>query len=148
MYVDDCFMDDNDVISYANTQEYNELMNKSKKMDKGYSSFRRNGVKYEMYTSGDTGTNIRDAVTGMYYKNKVGSSDEFLFFKVSMLTGECSSRNGSNILFYASPEQYMSHIGCEVDIETYNNYQTNSKMRLKELEKTPPRFNGSNIVVK
>ena len=62
----------------------------------------------ENFGSGQSGTMIRNAVTGMRYTNLVGSSDEDLFFKVI----DSSGRNGRKypmILFYDTPEQYENH---------------------------------------
>ena len=37
-------------------------------------------TKFELYSSGGTNSNIRDAITGKYYSYKVGSKDEHFFF--------------------------------------------------------------------
>jgi len=66
-----------------------------------------------MYSSGMTGTNIRDAITGAYYKELVGSAAQDLFFKVTIATGEFPG--GPLHLFYLSPEQYERHQECELD---------------------------------
>jgi hypothetical protein len=65
-------------------------------------------VTVELYGSGDIGSSIRNAVTGVKYNFVVGSLDEDLFFRVS----DCSGRNRRRnplILFYDSPEQYENH---------------------------------------
>ena len=98
-----------------------------KQTDRGYCKIYKNVVqqngkskrtKIEMYTSGDIGSNIRDAETGVYYKGIVGSADEDAFFKVGMSTGEFKSLNGNNSLFYLSPEHYLSH--QHIDISKNN----------------------------
>lgn len=89
-----------------------------KQTDRGYCKIYKNIVqengkskrtKIEMYASGDVGSNIRDAETGVYYKEIVGSTDEDAFFKVGMSAGDFKSLNGNNSLFYLSPEHYLSH---------------------------------------
>ena len=81
---------DNSSINGINLRE-NEL-DSLKKYDRGYNKIsiqkhnfngRLKNTKIEIYTSGDIGSNIRDAETGAYYSNKVGSYDEDLFFKVT-----------------------------------------------------------------
>lgn len=90
-----------------------------KSLDAGYGCVYRkkllvNGkiknVKIDCYASSDAGTYIRNAETGNYYKYKVGSKDEELFFKVAVSTGELKTKNSSNVLFYDSPEQYEKHL--------------------------------------
>jgi hypothetical protein len=101
------------------------LLDDAKSYDKGYTKIYRSYVtdsgrikrtKIDLYASGGVGSQIRDAETGEYYSYKVGSLDEELFFKVSMVTGECKNQLGSNTLFYSSPEQYMAHLMIDDDI--------------------------------
>ena len=67
-------------------------------------------TKVELFTSETAaGACIRNAETGAYMKEKVGSLDEYLYFKVGFSTGELRTRNGSNNLFYDSPSQYEEH---------------------------------------
>ena len=145
----------NDVISYANTEEYKNLLQESKNYDRGYnkvfrSLIQKNGkskrTKIEFYTSGDIGCNIRDAETGVYYKNLVGSKDEDLFFKVSLATGECNSKNGSTTFFYISPTHYMSHMNCQVSPEIIQNWESKRNARLNEVKnQSRPRLSKTII---
>ena len=90
------------------------------KLDKNYEKYRipvnktwsdgkfYKQVTIELYGSGDTGSLIRNAVTGVRYNFEVGCIYEDLLFKVS----DCTGRNGRRnplILFYDSPEQYENH---------------------------------------
>ena len=95
----------------------NEL-ERLKSIDRGYAFVfrkveRKDGKlrrkKIEIYASGDVGSNIRDAVSGQYWPQTVGTLGEHLFFKVGFSTGELKARNGSNTLFFLSPEQYEKH---------------------------------------
>ena len=64
-------------------------------------------ITVEMYGSGDSGTYIRNAVTGEYTKHIVGSKAEELFYKVAICTG--IGRNGPICLFYDTRSQYETH---------------------------------------
>jgi len=66
-----------------------------------------------MFGSGDTGSTIRNAVTGeKYYGHRVGSRHEDLYFKARICTGEFSE---PATLFYESVEQYERHQQCVAD---------------------------------
>ena len=120
MYYEDTFhpSQENDILNH----QKKELSN-VKSCDSGYTFVYRDKVlssgkikktKVDCYTSSDSGTNIRNAETGNYYKYKVGSKEEDLFFKVALSSGEIKPANGSNILFYDSPEQYEKHLMYEL----------------------------------
>lgn len=127
-----------------------------KKKDKGLNTLtikvqQKNGriknKQIKVYTSCGAGTKIRDAETGVYFPNKVGSKDEELFFKVAIATGECNSRNGSNTLFYCSPQHYENHLHTNVDPTLIVNWEKKRDARLKFLnEKSAPVMNT--IIVK
>jgi hypothetical protein len=103
--------------------------------------------RIRVFTSSGVGTRIRDAETGEYYPNKVGSKDEDLFFKVAIATGECNSANGSNILFYCSPQHYENHLYSSVKLEIINAWEAKRDARLKEL-KNVAKSQFDTIVVK
>jgi hypothetical protein len=133
---------DYDVPSYANNGDKTGFLDEPKKLDRGYNKIWRmreridgtiKRTKIEIYTSSGIGSNIRDAETGEYYPQIVGSEDEDLFFKVGLSTGECTSRNGSNTLFYISPHHYMSHLGCTLSIDSINRWQEKKDYRMKQL---------------
>jgi hypothetical protein len=127
----------------SNDYDFNEDNEKRleslKKTDKGYNKIVRRDIdsfkkiKVEFYTSGDTGSNIRDAQTGEYYTSIVGSPDEDLYFKVALANGECKSKNGSNVLFYTSPDQYMNHFRLDLNNTFINIWTTKRNDRLKKL---------------
>jgi len=95
-----------------NAYNNKNLMMEIKRMDKGYNKLKRlvktsNGKKkisVEIYSSGETGSNIRDAITGQYYSYKVGSEEEDGFFKVCIATGEI--QNQRRLFFFSSPSDY------------------------------------------
>ena len=121
-----------------------DMFDKAKRMDKGYNVIYRKvprkydgklkNKKIEIYTSSGTGSCIRDAETGEYYPNIVGSKDEELFFKVALSTGECTSANGSNILFFVSPQHYANHLQCEVDPKLVAVWEEKRDTRLIEIK--------------
>jgi hypothetical protein len=124
MYYEDNFHpnEENAIASSNQTKELNNI----KSFDSGYGYVYRNKSsvsskvkisRVDCYTSGDLGKRIRNAETGQYYKYKVGSKDEDLFFKIALATGELKTTNSSNVLFYDSPEQYEKHLMVEVDEE-------------------------------
>ena len=121
-----------------------ELIN-FKRADRGFNKIYRNIVresddkiikkKIELYSTGGTGSNIRDAETGEYYSELVGSKYEDLYFKVSLATGECTSLNGSSTLFYLSPEHYERHLYVELDNYTKFNWEEKKNALLDEMNK-------------
>jgi hypothetical protein len=91
-------------------------------------------VKIDCYSSSDTGTYIRNAETGQYYKYKVGSKDEDRLFKLSLSTGVLKTTNGSSILFYDSPEQYERHLSDILSDEIKEKWM-NKRSFFLEMEK-------------
>jgi hypothetical protein len=135
--------------------QLDKMFDKSKKMDKGYNVVYRpvqkkdgrwKNQKIDVYTSGCVGSRIRDAETGEYFSNYVCSKDEDLFFKVMLATGECRSANGSNTLFYASPQHFADHLHYEVSQETISNWEDKRNARLKELKSNKKQNAGSVVV--
>jgi len=88
----------------------------------------------EIYTSTGTGSYIRDAETGDYTNHKVGSANQDLYYSISFATGECKSKNGSNMLFYRSPQHFMEHLNCKIDLETIYQWEDRRNTRLRELK--------------
>ena len=124
---DDGYSDDGTIvsISYASTAMTNsgaknrrKELSDAKRLDPGYNKFYRTYTKVvdgekvkkrvaiELYTCSDTpGRMIRSAIGGAFHANyRVGKTDEYIFFKVGMCTGEC--RSESNTMYFDTPEQY------------------------------------------
>lgn len=115
----------------GNYENYGNALADTKYADRGYNKILRRVTKkdgykkqvaVEIYTSGGIGSNIRDAETGEYCKNKVGSIDEHFFYKVKLATGECKSRNGSSTLYFRSPQHFMSHMHTDVSQKTVDTW--------------------------
>ena len=117
---------DDNIFNPTGVNDFDNEIQEFKSLDKGYNKIYKGGVvlgrngkykkkKVEFYTSGDRGTRIRDAITGIYYNDKVGSFNENKFFKVSLATGQCRSKNGSHTLFYTTPQQHMTHFAIQLN---------------------------------
>lgn len=88
-----------------------------KKLDTGYNEIYRrvpqpNGKiknkRIVVYNSGGVGSQIRNAVTGVYTRDIVGSSCEDNYFSLMLATGELKKENIT--LFFDSPEQCERHL--------------------------------------
>jgi len=123
MYYEDSFhpSQDNDILNHQKKE-----LNNIKSCDSGYTFVYRHKTlpsgkvkktRVDCYTSGDVGTHIRNAETGNYYKYKVGSKEEDLFFKIALSSGELNAGNASNILFYDTPEQCENHLLYDLEDE-------------------------------
>jgi len=143
MYQDDYFNhDEND---YESDHNVENLLEKEKMKDRGYNviyrkAVRRDGKSYskkiKIFTSSGTGNCIRDAETGEYFSNMVGSKDEDLFFKIILATGERQSANGYSTLFFISPQHYANYLQCEIDQTIVSNWEKRRDARLAELKKS------------
>lgn len=130
-------------------REKQNLLDEAKGIDRGYNKMyktiendkgRLKRSKIEFYTTNlSPGSIIRDAETGEYYPHKVGSLDEELYFIVSMATGECNSKNGSNKLFFISPDAYMNYLEQEVSQEIVDTWtaKRNYRIKVNETNKRP-----------
>ena len=81
----------------------------------------------KVFSSSGVRTQIRNASSGIYYKDLVGSANEDKYFKVAFARGILISKNNSSTLFYSSPEEYMHHMKTELDdtiIENWRSKQT------------------------
>jgi hypothetical protein len=105
----------------SNKKKHRKMIDDAKKADKGYNKITRivnhKKQKIELYSTNITpGTAIRNAVTGCRFREyRVGTLQEHLFFKVSMVTGEMNKY--SSVLFFDNPEQYERHMKTEVSQE-------------------------------
>ncbi|MFY7728679.1 MAG: hypothetical protein ACOVRN_04110 [Flavobacterium sp.] len=150
MYQDDHYhpADQND---YDDTDELLRMLSEQKRADKGYNVVyrkawrtrknRRTGQlenkyvreKIELYSSDGFGSYIRDAESGEYFPNHVGTKDEDLFFKVILATGECTSKNGSKTFFFMSPQNYEHYMNSEVDPLLVSQWDRRRDARLAEI---------------
>jgi hypothetical protein len=71
-------------------------------------------VKINIYGSGDNGSYIRNAVTGVYTNHRVGSEASNLYYIVANCCG-IDKINGPVQLYYDTPSQYEAHQFTTVD---------------------------------
>ena len=88
-----------------------------------------------IFSSGDIGSPIRNAITGQQYnyKHRVGSTFEDLYFRVSYSIG-----NERKKLFFESPEQYERNLGSTIKFENndanWNNWnETKRAWNIKKM---------------
>ena len=88
-----------------------------------------------IFSSGDIGSPIRNAVTGQQYnyKHRVGSAFEDLYFRVSYSIG-----NERKKLFFESPEQYERNLGSTIKFDNsdanWNNWnETKRAWNIKKM---------------
>ena len=109
---------------HPNNSELNKRVEDIKHYDKGYYKLKRNALTkngfikktlINVYVSGEAGSKIRDAITGDFFNDRVGSVGSDKYFKVSIATGEIKTKNGFNSLYYSSPYDYEKHMLCNLD---------------------------------
>lgn len=151
-------MDDVEVYNpeYEVFNNENEELQNLKKIDRGVNYINRLTLQKDgtwkqksktIYTSSGFGSYIRDAETGQFYKYKVGSADEDLFFKVTLATGECKSNNGSSTLFFCGPKNYMNYLNAELSHVTINNWEQKRNNRIKVINKRNVKYTAESITV-
>jgi hypothetical protein len=136
-YVDN----DSDYSSVStNRKKQRKYRDEIKKIDKGYHKLKRFNnstiVDVEVYsTNSNSGTMIRDAITGARNKDfRVGTKFEHLFFKVALSTGELGTN--CDILFFDSPEQFERHFKNSVVVkQTIKEKWTNKCVEIRTLIK-------------
>lgn len=89
--------------------------------------------KIDLYTSGGCNTHIRDAESGKYYSDLVGSANEDLYFKTTLSTGECN-KHGYNTLFYLSPEHCAAHLKTDISQYDVAGWLEKKQSRLSKLK--------------
>jgi hypothetical protein len=92
----------------------------------------KNKKSIVVYTSGDSGSHIRNAVTGATYGGKhiVGSAMEDMYFRVGQPVG-----NELKKLFFDSPDQYEKHYGANVEKEVINGVEIRREWSARALER-------------
>ena len=113
----------------------NTLGKFNRRKSKYYHRMTRGGVQIGVYSSGQTGfTCIRNAETGELSNYVVGSSNEDLFYKVAVATGEFKC--GPITLFYKSPEHFEKHQHTVVDEEMKQTWREKNRMRLEKIARS------------
>ena len=153
---DSVYVEDN--LSSVNSRDYNDeyrlrkkQIDQLKKADKDYHSTsltvdEDKKVKVEMYSTNQTpGYLIRDAVTGVKQPYRVGSKDEYLFFKVRA----SHMSNGEDLVtfYYSSPEEYEKHQYTTISQEVKENWEYNRSIRKLEIDRLKARKERQTRVV-
>jgi hypothetical protein len=86
---------------------------------------------------------IRDPVYGTFSTDKVGTKDEYNYFKVRMADFATDDRTPLT-LFYDSPEGYEKHQHTRVSAEIKNKWHDR---RTKYAGFSTPRFDGPKVIV-
>ena len=134
---------------------------KIKRADRGYHKFVRpfgkvwtDGKFYKKFTiecfeTGDTGSQIRDAITGQRNTYLRGAMQEDLFFSVTIASGENKRRHEPIRLYYSSPEEYEKHQYASVSADVKNKWQAKNQIARKTfLNQSSPVTVGDIITVK
>lgn len=168
-YIGEGYSDDGSIVSmsYASTAMTNAFakarrkeLAEAKSLDPGYNKLYRTVTKVvdgekikkrialELYTSSSTpGRMIRSAIGGAYHTNyRVGKTDEYIFFKVGMCTGEC--RGDSNTMFFDTPEQYEKTFNMSLSQEVKENWYArfNTERKYREEIASLESSRGSVVV--
>jgi hypothetical protein len=126
-YYDDSSIDDLNTLN-SHIRNQRKIVKEGKKLDKGYHTITKtlDGEQHEIEyyeTSICPKTTIRNASSGLYETGyRVGTRDEYLFFKVCNSHGHPDSRE-PHILFYDNPEQWERHFKCVCDQEIKERWQ-------------------------
>jgi hypothetical protein len=133
---------DDDAESWASDSKMTKKMKREmaelNKEDKHFFQFKRKPNSYttktiNVFGSGDIGTSIRDAVTGVRnFAHKVGSVSEDLYFKARICTGEFGNREAQT-LFFDSPEQYERHMCQTLDSDAKMKWHMKNRAARREL---------------
>ena len=166
-YIGEGFADDNSssFMSHSSdatlTKEQYKEIERVKNLDPGYNKLHRyiktttpdgiqtkKRISLELYTSsGIPGNMIRSAVGGAYHSNyRIGKTDEDIFFKVGLATGEC--KKGANTMFFDTPEQYEKtfHTFLSRDIKNRWYAKFNAERKYRE-ELAATERAGKSIII-
>lgn len=160
---DSVFSDSTESTVFTTTlaKKHNKDLQNAKTMDMGYNKFSvvqtkivdgrsiKKRANLELYTSTLTpGSLIRSAVGGAYHSGYiVGKSDEYIFFKVGICTGEC--KGDSNTMFFDTPEQYEKLFDVELSPTVKKNWyeRFNQEKKYRE-ERANLELSKTHIVCK
>jgi len=93
-------------------------------------------VSIMIYSSGDTGSCIRDAITGTRnFEHIVGTNNEELYFKAGIATGEIGKDSKS--FFFESPEQYERHMHTKLPENIKKQWQNKNFLALRRFDYEP-----------
>ena len=120
MYQDEYYdgegVDTDSDITSTTKQKKRRLWNDSL-VDKSFHKIKVGKKTIGIYSSSVTpGFTIKNAVTGSYCEDKVGSLYEHLYYKIKIATGEVGRESAT--FFFDSPEQCERHLGSDIPQDT------------------------------
>ena len=118
-------------IDTTNTPETNGNVGDLCKFNTSYIDLMGKKRKYtlEYYKSGGVGTLIRNAITGVKYKNMyVGTISENKFFKYKLSSS--TNKDSYHLLFYETPEQFEAHQHLKLSETTVNGWYQKQKLNI------------------
>jgi hypothetical protein len=116
-YLDDSFNQEQNADRYGKLYEKYRLPFNAVGTDGKYYKY----VTIENFGTGLHGSQIRNAVTGVYYDYMVGTADEDFLFKVVDSTGR-KGKKDPLMLYYDTPEQYERHHFTSVSTQVKQNW--------------------------
>jgi len=125
------FDDNEDISTKSNTRKVRKFIEPTS--DKHtHKVFGKNKKSIVVYSSGDSGSHIRNAVTGATYggKHLVGSPMEDMYFRVGQSVG-----NELKKLFFDSPDQYEKHYGSTMEKDVVGGNEIKRAWHEKALER-------------
>lgn len=136
MYYEEDFDELDDASFKQNSSKINKAMNDKRR----HTIKLKNKKNINVFSSGSVGSKIRNAVTGEYTKNLVGSSMEDLYFSISCPVGTERKK-----LFFDSPNQYEKHFACNLENDVSNGAELKKNwvervraIQVKQVEKSGP----------
>jgi hypothetical protein len=124
---------------FIKTNKRNKNKKKKNKKDQkdptGYRKIKDGKSELEYFsTVPSTGAKIRDPIYGRLYDyHSVGSRDEDLYYKVVYIS---NGTKEPEHLFYDNPEQFESHMNCQVNTKNKQIWTDKYQLALKRLENT------------
>jgi len=103
----------------------------------------KNKKNIVVFSSGPSGSKIRNAVSGAYTNDIVGSAMEDAYYRVSYTLGSESKK-----LFYDSPTQYEKHFGCDKDVSIGSNSKKQWEERARAAEVRRVSKPSGNVVIR
>jgi len=147
-YENSVFDSSNGVSVSSHIKKQRKLREEYKRLDKSYLKIyrkindKRTGI--EVYKTPYTpDSRIRNACTGCFQNFRVGTTDEYMFYKVALATGETGQEPGH--LYYDNPEQYERHLNALVPQEEKDSWtlryraEQYSQMEMEKMKKEQQR---------
>ena len=108
---------ENDIVKFDVNDNYDPGCSKFVNTVKKPNSKMRKQL-FKIYNNyNDPGARLRDAVTGVFFNDRVGTTNEKKYFKVAIATCKIKAKNESNSFYYLTPEDFSRHFRVDVTTE-------------------------------